>query len=740
MILLRAALVGVLALTAARAEDTYDLYTSVGEIGLTITNFGVIGHGYNREGQPSCLYKQYSELDFEQVEHFSYGGLWVGGLVDGEARVSTAVMDGTFGGEGWEWNNAGWSPWTPEEADSLRRTDPAQLRPWEIQQRSSLISSSFYHTDAVSHQDFLMSYTDTSRVVPESGESIPNHVPLGLRVDLSSYAWNYSYANGFVILDARLTNVSDGLDPAGTGWPIDSLFVGYWIDEAVGNFNLHDYYAPGRGGWNWNDNLAGIVVTDSTSMAVGDTINMAVGYDADGDNGYADSFVGVRFLGGLSPQVPDPRRLEPEADTWLWNGSTSQDFPTLVTPGSERERYDRMGTTPPVGDAVFPYGPPDARSWMMLASAGNFGRLEPGESLTAVFAVACAKKNFVPTGAADNGADELQLAAQNLIASTDWARIAWRGEDKNGDGVLQAEEDLDFDGVLDRYLLPMPPPGPALRVVLGEGEAMLYWRDDPEAFVDPILGYPDFEGYRVYSSPRTPGTGAERTLLLQVDAVNDVWPNTGLEDVGVRRALGADADSVEVDGVWYQYAFRLTDLPSGDPEGLWLAVTTYDRGQPENNLASLESDVRENWVFVYPGSVPAGSEADGVRRKPGVYPNPYRVRAAWDGTGPYERAIWFTHLPARCTISVFTLAGDLVDRIEHDAAQWTGDDNALIAERRRQVTAGGTEAVPFLFSGGEHAWDLVSAHDQAIATGLYLFTVEDRATGRVEIGKFAVIK
>lgn len=787
MILLRAALVGVLALAVARAEDDYNKYTSVGEIGLTITNFGVIGHGYNIEGQPSCLYKQYSNLDFEQVEHFSYGGLWVGGLVDGEARVSTAVMDGTFGGEGWEWNNAGEFP-EPDSLFSYRASKPDTVRPYEILQRSSLNSSSFYRPDAISHQDFLMSFTDTSRVVPASGEAIENHTPLGLRVDLASYAWNYAFADAFVILDLTMTNISADMDPAGRGWPIDSVFVGYWIDEAVGNFNLHHYYEPGRGGWNWNDNLAGIVVTDSAAIDGGHRINMAVGYDADGDNGYSESFVGVRFLGGSSPEVDNPQSLRPQADTWIWNGSTSQEFPALVTPANELERYQRMQTTPPVDNANFPYGTANTRSWMMLSSAGNFGRLNPAEpyedldangrwdadepfedangnlaydeaqSLNAVFTVACGPRVFVPEGStnwdpANSGANWLQASTAKLIANTDWALIAWRGEDKNGNGRLDEGEDLDFDGVLDRYLLPTPPPAPAMRVELGQGEATVYWRDDPERFVDPILGTADFEGYRVYSSPLGSDAQAQKTLLLQVDVVDDVWANTGLEDIGVRRALGIDADSVLFvdriavgadsvvqDSVWYPYAFRLTNLPTGNPAGYWVAVTSYDRGQPENNLASLESDIKENWVFLYPGSLPAGADTLVARMKPGVYPNPYRVRASWDGPGAYERALWFSHLPARCTITIFTLAGDLVDRIEHDAASYRGEDNALMAERWQQVTAGGDEPVPFLFSGGEHAWDLVSRHDQAIATGLYLFTVEDHATGKVEIGKFAVIK
>ncbi len=43
-------------------------------------------------------------------------------------------------------------------------------------------------------------------------------------------------------------------------------------------------------------------------------------------------------------------------------------------------------------------------------------------------------------------------------------------------------------------------------------------------------------------------------------------------------------------------------------------------------------------------------------------------------------------------------------------------------------------------AGGEHAWDLISQNDQALATGLYLFTVRNKETGAVHRGKFLVIK
>ncbi len=43
-------------------------------------------------------------------------------------------------------------------------------------------------------------------------------------------------------------------------------------------------------------------------------------------------------------------------------------------------------------------------------------------------------------------------------------------------------------------------------------------------------------------------------------------------------------------------------------------------------------------------------------------------------------------------------------------------------------------------SGGEHAWDLITMHDQATASGLYLFTVEDKNSGQIKEGKFLIIK
>ncbi|RMD94238.1 MAG: hypothetical protein D6814_14745, partial [Calditrichaeota bacterium] len=63
-------------------------YTNIGNILLTITNFGTLGHGFTIAGQPSCEYPKGSG-----IEHLFDGGLWVGGIKAGEKLVSTAAVD-----------------------------------------------------------------------------------------------------------------------------------------------------------------------------------------------------------------------------------------------------------------------------------------------------------------------------------------------------------------------------------------------------------------------------------------------------------------------------------------------------------------------------------------------------------------------------------------------------------------------------------------------------------------------
>ena len=690
------------------ADDVYDKYTSVGQLGLAVTNFGVLGNGWNKiDGriQPSCEYKQKTEILREQVEHFSYAGLWIGGKVNGERRVSTAIVDGVFesGQEGFEYfANSG------------------------VKIRSSISSTSldsmaqYFSPFAVSHQDFIMDFKDYG-VTPTDDYDIPNHTPLGIDVRLETYAWNFTFADAFVILNYTIHNSSNET--------IKDIYTGLWMDASVANMNYTNKYEPG-GGFTWYDNLNGF---DQSADASGFTRDIAYQYDADGDDGWAESYIGVSLLGGT---VPRPY-VKSHYSQWVWTSTNNSDYPQYSMPMWDIERYDAMKTNVPKGSG-FDYTdegyPSDPNSWMFLFSAGPFGsvpanadssewELPPGDSCKIVMAIVCARWN----GATGDSPERLA----NLYVNNDWAQKAFDGEDANRNNILDEGEDLNGDGKITRYILPEPPPVPNIAVEVGDQQVTIYWQNNTESFTDPISREQDFEGYRIYGARKTLSeVDKEFTLLGEFDLAHtdymDIGYNTGFDFIRIVNEFG-EQDSLEVDGNFYQYKFVNNDVKNG-----WLnyyAVTAYDRGDPNANLESLESSVYANRQYVYPGVKPTSDWAG----KPSVYPNPYRGQAEWDGFSSRSRQIWFQNLPEKAEIRIFSLAGDLVDILDHDK-DYNGSDIQNINDRKTPH-----------FSGGDHAWDLITRHDQATATGLYLFTVENLdmesvSYGVIKEGKFLIIK
>ncbi len=714
--------------------DDYWHYHNVGNLGLTVTNYGVIGEGYNNPKQPSCMYKLQADNLRDQIEHMSYGGVWVGGRSggDGQIHVSTAIVDGVFdaGEEGFEFTN------------SAAAGDTVKIR-------STIVTSPYFSPDAVSHQDFICDFTDINLRVPGTDFEIPNHTPLGIHIHLESYAWNYPYTDAFVILNYTITNISP--------YPIENVYAGIWCDAAVGNMNYTSIYESG-GGWSWYDNLAGF----------DQPFDMAYQYDVDGDDGFAQSYFGLRYLGSSGRRD----RVQVIYDQWRWNNSSNLDFPDYVMPLDDESRYDVLAGRHigqyfnSVAEGGIPGDPVHLGSWMVFLSAGPLATLQPRQSADITFAIVCGlwATQDVLDGAARRA---------NLRLNSEWAKIAYNGEDVDGDGKLDPDEDVNGNGILDpgedtyqpaldlngngrwdpgepvfgdgdgnldieedvyanplkgiqagngiidRFILPSPPPSPNLLVVPGDGEVTLWWDDLPEHYEDPITREKDFEGYRVYSSPKTAG-GREPTLLAQFDVVNNLGYDTGFDLVR--------ADTV-IAGRAYHYRFVNRNLLSGWPGQYWFAVTAFDRGNPANRLPSLESSILENRTYAIIGSAP---QPPGSAHRVGVFPNPYRAQAAWDGDGDREHMLWFFNLPARARVRIFTLAGDLVDEFQHHAATYRGEDVQLMQKR-----IGATDTV---LPGGMHAWDLISAYDQAIATGLYFFSVEDQVSGEIQTGKFVIIK
>jgi hypothetical protein len=282
---------------------------------------------------------------------------------------------------------------------------------------------------------------------------------------------------------------------------------------------------------------------------------------------------------------------------------------------------------------------------------------------------------------------------ENLIKNVEWAQRAYDND----------------------YVLPSPPQPSRFRVQPGQGKLTLLWDDYPEDKQDPFYGTLDFEGYRVYIT-RTEGATTEQfDMVREVDLVNGIGYDTGLEAV---------REDNTVNDTLYNYRMDIDNIKDGFK--YWVALTAFDRGVPEEGVPSMESGIRATNVLAIPGTTPAAGTGE-----VSVFPNPYRGGAIWDGPRDREKYVWFINLPVRATIRIYTLAGDLVKTIHFDGSTYdAGEVQGLNTRVERTV------AIP----GGICAWDLITDEDQAVATGLYMYSVEDLESGNHHVGKLMVIR
>ncbi len=712
-------------------QNLEEKITTQANVSMTINNLGLIGNAfrgsYTQKKYASCQYPAGSN-----IEHMFQGGLWVGAYKSKRTRVlpqgatdsilvksmlgpnvSTACFDSPTG------YSAGSSNF---EFTSLSSG---------ITERSSLPQSQVYRPDAISHQDYITTFTDKSFSIPGSGNPprlIPGHnIPLGLDVKLESYNWNFSFANFFVILNYTIKNVSSDT--------LDSLHVGQYYNAVVRNVSRT---LP-----------SGTAFFNKGGNGFEDSLNMGYVFDATGDPGFTESYIGIKFLGaerilpGTQGEVFIPRntlqsRFKTNFQTWLFGSSDPKFFP----PPNDPDRFSRMskglqyeinwnnsGLGIPVRELL---KKPSNRTNVL--SVGNFTSLNPGESISVVFSVVCAKKDN--SEGLPNTADT-EIQRQNLKANALWAQTAYNGEDINGNGILEPQEDNNKNGVIDRYILPSPPDVPLTKVVSGKNKVDIYWSSNSENSVDPISKEKDFEGYKLYKSSfgfdmqPTVDLQDSYELIAQWDkSGNAISYNTGFQKIKLKSDTMFEGDSVR-----YSYKFTINNLQSG-----WqhvIALAAFDKGSPKNNLGQLETSQKSNQFLVFPGTV--GNEIP-ESEKPFVYPDPYYSGAAWQGasTRPEDGKLYFANLPARCEVRIFTTAGDLIDQFTHDAATYQGEESWF--KTYSTFTAGNSNEDKRVFSGGEHDWNLLSKDSQIISRGLYLFSVKDLKTGKFYTGKFTIIK
>ncbi|MCP4546875.1 MAG: hypothetical protein GY835_10470 [bacterium] len=329
------------------------------------------------------------------------------------------------------------------------------------------------------------------------------------------------------------------------------------------------------------------------------------------------------------------------------------------------------------------------------------------------------------------------------------------------------------------WLYGSPPPPPNLRIWPTEGMNVIFWDNLSETVPDVSELVYDFEGYRIwradnwdrpFGSSVTNGPSSDLWMLLgEFDLPNGLGMDTGLS--GIRYYPNVDANlisyysevlmgnpailqatdhmppigftteeadtaialakwSLGIPGGKCYYRYEDRHVHSG--QHYFYSVTSKDHipliGAGNEFLGygeGLSGDPATGFVYTVPQSRSQGAwEYD--PRKVIVVPNPATAESMepWalnpNNDDPSGLKVEFRHLPAAaCVVRIFSLAGDLVQVIEHD-------ESARIADGDYAST-------------GTVAWDLVSRNGQDVASGIYLFSIE--ANGfESAIGKFAVVR
>jgi len=627
------------------ATPRTDIYTSVGLIGLTVTNLGYVGNAFSNPNQPSCEYPLNSN-----VEHMFLGGIWVGAVKpDGTIRVSTGAQDAS----------------NLVAGDEIREFQDAPGEPVHIWSNSQ--NSDRYDPRALATQHIEVYMDDYATV--ESG----NHEPLGLKVRLRALAWGSPYADDFVILDYAIINISEG--------ELRDVYVGFWNDHTVGNTERNNPYDPGAPvRWDFWGGVNGAYgpeewVGEESSLPDDPGIWLMHEHDDDGDEGMATSWIGTRLL-GVQPAVAPLLDQAPVAyNQWRFRNVPEEDSVYIDDNGDEQSgKYQIMS------NGAFTRGVIDnidysvASNWVAMLSTGPWPSLAPGDTLHVTFAVVC-------------GEDEAGMLSNSRVAQ------------------------VAFD---DGFTIPTGPPSPRLQVAYEWDTIKLQWapgdsldvygeplpvddpRRSPEQHISTITGRPDFQGYRIY---RYQGLRIDQDpyRLSNLVAQFDVVDGTGFD---------TDLPPLNADGL---REFVDTGVLDGFP--YWYSVVSYSAPDLDQGLPEFQSGFNENAVLVYPGPAARPAAGDG---RVSVVPNPYRAGSLFDNPGgelELGRSIWFVNLPPRCTIKVFTVAGDLVRTLHHDDPV-----------------------------DGKQRWDVLSEHGRAIATGLYVYVVENLDSGEIQRGKLVIIK
>ncbi len=493
----------------------------VGNIQFCVTNYGIFGNQADASiidpetnlSAPSCVYPAGSG-----IEYLFQGALWIGAIVNEDTLVS-------HGHDGWQHIFEFYADAAPKGSivkRTIRKSEPE------------------YSPDAVSEADYIAVYTDTltdQAFVQQNPDEGRPHTPVNVEITQKSYAWSYSYAEDFILIDFLIKNIGVS--------EIKKCYMGIYVDADVGHQPTNNDF--------FQDDICGFrsTVPSPACPDLEDIINVAWIADNDGDpeGGVFNKYSPTAVTGTRVVRTPNPE-LKTSFNWWVSQGDASLDWGPirqennrglgtggLGTPAGDENKYFFMKNGEFDYDQLYSAIDYSSAGWLppaqsissdladgydtrYLLSFGPFD-ITPGDSLPITMAYVAGDKFHIrpddfKTNFDANNPDKVAavLDFKDLATNAQWAGWVYDNPgvdtDSNGIKVLPGVDDPILnpctgkeiyrfgDGVPD-FSGPPPPNPPQLRFSASPGRVEVRWNGkDSEEGQDPFSFLRDFEGYRVY--------------------------------------------------------------------------------------------------------------------------------------------------------------------------------------------------------------------------------------------------
>ena len=617
---------------------------------------------------------------------------------------------------------------------------------------------------AIGQQMFSCIYKDNT---PEAVAQISDHVPLDVLVRQRSFEWSTEGINEFVGFDFEVINIGDQrLKQLYIGFFSDSdagpkTHERYWTDDLVGWAHIDTTVV--------DEQQTGPCAIQDLSI---DTAFMwdAPDNGTTIDGGDVPGVFGSLFLGHTTDDtgIRAPQRVGLTTVVWFSSSGENSD------PQNDDERYQLLASEKkPQRNAVKPddyryviAAGPFAQLYpgesLKFQTAYVIGDHQDGFRLNAVNAQRVFNGRYINADGNDStgvgGAERcLQILEPGQVIvwddpcdtlnttvtykqtpPCDQANALYVDADCNPCTGVDGKETLinwvgttapappamntdpNLDPLVDPNLEAYVPPA-------GDRKVVLQWDNSSELRKDPITGEKLFEGYRVWrvDNWRRPegsiGPSPDEWMKIAEFRLHPEEANaTGAQDLRLIRnrtlpPIGQTEDGEDIYPIGrYQYEDSLGII---NGKIYFYSVTAF-------GLTERINPADSSVTIVELGGQPSAVEAEAIIPRwaadPGcenvkVVPNPYRGQAAWDlvpsDTDPTGSKIAFTHLPpAKCTIRIYTLAGDLVKSAVHDGS---GGD-------------------------GTYYWNMITRNGQNVTSGIYLYSVD--YPGGICRGRFVIIR